>query len=964
MPQIIASTYELREKIGSGGAGVVYLGEHVRLGKPVVLKADRRTLSTKPEVLRREVDALKNLSHTYIPQVYDFVVEGDTVYTVMDYIEGESLDKPLARGERFSQVQVIEWACQLLEALCYLHSRPPHGILHSDIKPANIMVTPQGDIRLIDFNIALALGESGSVRVGFSRGYASPEHYGIDYSSRPVDEDATEILTDRSTHAAQSTAPRSQTTAGGRTVLLDVRSDVYSLGATLYHLLSGRRPAQDAKEVAPISEPGISPEVAAILRKAMAPDPEQRYQTAQEMLDAFLHLHDNDPRTIRFRRQNSILTAVFLLLFLAGGLCTFLGLKQTQEAEAQARMQAEAAEAAERSAKNALAAVTASETAWAAGDVPGAVDKALEALSLESPYAAQAQRALTEALGVYELSGGFRSHRRPELPSEPVKLVLSPEGTRVGAMVLGRALVFDTESGETLADLPAERSALSDLAFAGEDLLLYAGEGALRAYDLAAERELWAGEPATTLALSADGSAAAAVYKDEPRAAVYRVSTGETLAVVDFEGQGLSVPPNDVFADPEDDLFTLNADGSLLAVSFANGGMKVFGVRDGEDGLTAYESSDFTHFQGGFWGKYLAYSAQAADTGENVFGVIDTEAKEMVGGFTGDTMPYRAFAGESGIYLSNDDVLVRLDPETGEQREMAYTSGEEITGYALGGGTAIVRTAEGTVSIFDRQAKRLNSWESQEACSFVAAAGDFAAFAGMDAPALRLVRLEDHPEAKLASYDPEEQHSEARVSAGGKTVMLFRYDGFSIYAPDGTLLAREAIPDALEVYDQQFRREGGESRLEVIYRDGHIRSYSAADGSLLSETQGEKPDETLQEEFLTDTLRIERPVHGTPLAYDRASGELLCELEPEDYLTYVTQVGDMVITEYMDSQGGRYGLLLDGKCQVLARLPGLCDVLEDGTLVFDDLAGNLRQSRIYSTQELTALGEQYRGGVT
>lgn len=65
MPQIIASTYEIKEKIGSGGAGIVYLGEHIRLGKPVVLKADKRTLATKPEVLRREVDALKNLSHTY-----------------------------------------------------------------------------------------------------------------------------------------------------------------------------------------------------------------------------------------------------------------------------------------------------------------------------------------------------------------------------------------------------------------------------------------------------------------------------------------------------------------------------------------------------------------------------------------------------------------------------------------------------------------------------------------------------------------------------------------------------------------------------------------------------------------------------------------------------------------------------------------------------------------------------------
>ena len=127
MAQLIASTYELLEQIGSGGGGIVYLGRHIRLDKTVVLKADKRTLAAAPEVLRREVDALKDLSHTYIPQVYDFVAEGDTVYTVMDYIEGESLDKPLAREERFPQARVIEWACQLLEALIYLHSRQHHA---------------------------------------------------------------------------------------------------------------------------------------------------------------------------------------------------------------------------------------------------------------------------------------------------------------------------------------------------------------------------------------------------------------------------------------------------------------------------------------------------------------------------------------------------------------------------------------------------------------------------------------------------------------------------------------------------------------------------------------------------------------------------------------------------------------------------------------------------------------------
>ena len=190
MGQIIASTYEIIEKIGAGGGGNVYLANHLRLNKKVVLKADKRKVTTRQELLRREVDVLKNLTHPNIPAVYDFFIEDDIVYTAMDYIEGESLDKPLKRGERYPQAQVIRWAIQLLGALDYLHSPthgdPPRGYVHSDIKPANLMRRPNNDICLIDFNITLALGEENVI--GCSAGYASPEHYGIDFSS---DEDAT-----------------------------------------------------------------------------------------------------------------------------------------------------------------------------------------------------------------------------------------------------------------------------------------------------------------------------------------------------------------------------------------------------------------------------------------------------------------------------------------------------------------------------------------------------------------------------------------------------------------------------------------------------------------------------------------------------------------------------------------------------------------------------------------------------
>ena len=123
----------------------------------------------------------------------------------------------------------------------------------------------------------------------------------------------------------------------------------------------------------------------------------------------------------------------------------------------------------------------------------------------------------------------------------------------------------------------------------------------------------------------------------------------------------------------------------------------------------------------------------------------------------------------------------------------------------------------------------------------------------------------------------------------------------------------------------------------------------------MSEESGEAPDRTLYEEFMTDKFRIERPLHGTPTVYDKNTGEQVGMLESDAYLTYVTQVGEYIVTEYMTTQGERYGLLLDGDLQVLAKLPNLCDITPDGRLLFDDMKGNLRQSRIYSRQELYAL---------
>lgn len=940
MSEIIASTFEVINKIGSGGGGVVYLANHLRLNKQVVLKADRRKISTPPELLRREVDVLKDLSHPYIPQVYDFFAEGEVVYTVMDYVDGESLDRPLKRGERFSQPQVIQWAIQLLQALEYLHSpthgTPPRGYVHSDVKPANLMRRANGDICLIDFNISLALGEDSVI--GASAGYASPEHYGLDYSfsgDTATMKQETQTMDDRT---ATMTMPGIR-----RKIRPDVRSDIYSTGATLYHLLSGRRPAKDALEVAPLSEMEVSPQIARMIAKAMAPNPQDRYQTASEMLWDLEHLRENDIRTIRHKRRVKTTVAALAVMFLLGGLLTFTGLKQMERAQAAGKAAAEMAE-------QALSAVSGSESAYRNGDIPGAIRLAMDALTLESsPYEAPAQKALTDALGVYDLSDGFRPARTLPLPSAPLKAVLSPEGSRAAAMVSGKLLVFDTASGEKLAELPAEASALSEAVFAGEDRILYAGEGALRAYDLAAGRELWSGKAATGIALSADGSTAAAVYKGENMAAVYDAATGEVRQAVTFGERQQSVIANDVFADPEDGLFALSGTGRWLAVSFSDGSLEIFDLQDSAGDLSIFDAAEYTHFEGGFYGPYLAFSAAGPE--ESVFAVIDAEAQVQTGGFA-SANPFRIQADEDGILVATENILVRLDPETGEQEELAYTEGD-ITGFAHHGGYTLTALSD-SFGFYDEAAALVEQRDGL--CDFTAIAGETALTADRNTPCLRILQMERHPEAQIFAYDRSYVHDEARISREGN-VLLYRYDGFRLYAPDGGILKEEALPDPEQVYDQQFRREAGGEYLEVIYNNGTSLCYSATDGRLQEERAGTPPDGSLDEEFITDRLRITAPLHGTPKVYDLESGALVRTLEEDDYLAYAAQVDGGIMTEYITARGERYGLLLNEDCETLARLPGLCDVTEDGVLVFDDNRGNLRESRIYSLQELMAFAE-------
>ena len=280
---LVDGKYRILRVVGKGGMSVVYQAVNEKANKIWAIKEVRKDGVQNFEVVKQnlivETELLKRFNHPNLPSIID-VIDGDgTFLIVMDYIEGNSLSKALESGAQ-SQEDVIEWSKQLCDVLGYLHSRKP-PIIYRDMKPANVMLKPDGNVSLIDFGTAREF-KSSSVEdttcLG-TQGYAAPEQYG----------------------------------GHGQT---DARTDIYCLGATMYHLVTGHNPSTPPYEMYPIRQwnPMLSSGLEEIILKCTQRNPEDRYQSCAELLYALDHYQDLD---IESKRRQSFKWKVFLASVIA-----------------------------------------------------------------------------------------------------------------------------------------------------------------------------------------------------------------------------------------------------------------------------------------------------------------------------------------------------------------------------------------------------------------------------------------------------------------------------------------------------------------------------------------------------------------------------------------------------------------------------------------------------------------------
>ena len=242
---VIFEKYRAVSVIGSGGMGQVYLAEDIENGGKFAIK---ETESTEYNI--KEAKILSNLDHIALPKIYRYGELNGLFYIVMEYISGQTLDSFIEQGGAYNEQKILSWYLQLADILRYLHGLNP-PIAYRDLKPSNIIISDERYVRLIDFGIAEEYSPehyNDKKYTALTRGYAAPEQYTLNYD-------------------------------------VDVRTDIYALGATMHYLVTGKDPQKPPYKFQDVRRINKSASLAIehIIEKSLQPEPEKRYQSAENL---------------------------------------------------------------------------------------------------------------------------------------------------------------------------------------------------------------------------------------------------------------------------------------------------------------------------------------------------------------------------------------------------------------------------------------------------------------------------------------------------------------------------------------------------------------------------------------------------------------------------------------------------------------------------------------------------------
>ena len=230
-----------------------------------------------------ESNILKRLQHPMLPRIVDIFEDRDCIYIVEDFVEGITLDGLLKQQKKVDEPQGLQWLRDLCGVLTYLHGQRPHPIIYRDMKPSNIMLQPDGSLKLIDFGIAREYKQESNADTTYigTKGYAAPEQFG-----------------------------KAQT---------DARTDIYSLGVTMYHLLTGKSPYEPPYQFVPVRQlvPELSHGIEYILNKCVQSEPADRYQTVDELVDDLDHIYRFDRAWQKYQNAKRIRVAVVAVMLAA-----------------------------------------------------------------------------------------------------------------------------------------------------------------------------------------------------------------------------------------------------------------------------------------------------------------------------------------------------------------------------------------------------------------------------------------------------------------------------------------------------------------------------------------------------------------------------------------------------------------------------------------------------------------------